>query len=121
VTAQARLLVFLVAASLCWGVVGCSKGQADATFTVRVSGSPGVTFEGQCSSLGSDNVTDGVDLQGAFVVDNQVFEFEMEGIQIYCAISNEVTDGALSLDLSKDGAVVDSSNFGGVSIHHGRI
>ena len=109
-TRKANLLVlYFVIGGLCFSMGGCSKKPANATFTIRVSGPPEVSFEGQCSSLGTDDVTREVDLHGVFTAEDETFEFEVEGIQIYCAVTRESSDGTLTLELLKDGVVVDRS------------
>ncbi len=96
------LLVILAA------FVGCtSTGSSEnAEFTIKISGSEGVEFEGFCThevKYNSGSRTEETDIQGRMTADKNTFEFVVPGIEISCKITNKTPGKPITVVLLKDG------------------
>jgi hypothetical protein len=99
------LLVFLVA------FVGCTnaKSSENAEFTIKVSGSEGVEFEGFCThevKYNSGSRTEETDIQGKMTAEKNTYEFIIPGIEISCKITNKTPGKPITILLLKDGIEV---------------
>ena len=109
-TSTSTRLRCLQLASLGLLLSGCLGSPTNAQLTLKVFGQPGITFNLTCTTQVADlagrTQAEGLEHRGVITAEGIPLEFRLRGIQTYCGVHSEASDGSLMLELWREGVLV---------------